>query len=113
MEGLRGEVAGGAFRYRGAVHWRLPDLPRWHAGLHQGSVVWGCREGDSCFLILDYRQVADTGPCRIELWEPVRALDAPVRALLALASSRPGARDAGSGTLADLVMRICGAPEPA
>ena len=113
MEGLAVEVAGGSFRYRGAVHGRVPDLPRWHAGLHEGSVVWGCREGDACFLILDYRQVTDTGPCRIELWEPVGALDAPVKALLALASSRPGESEGTKATLTDVVLRIGGVATPA
>lgn len=110
METLTVEVAGGTFRYRSAVHARFPEVSRWRAGLHEGETVWGCREGDACFLLLDHRLPGSSGRCRIEVWEPVAALDAPVTALLALAEGRPGeGGEAEGGSLAGLVAGVMGA----
>ncbi len=111
MDALTVEVAGGTFRYRGAVHARFPEVPRWHAGLHEGDALWGCRDGAACFLLLDHRPSGASERCRIEVWEPVEALDAPVTALLALAEERPaegvGVED---GSPAGLVAGIAGTP---
>lgn len=114
MEGLTVEVAGATFGYRVAVHDFFPDVPRWHAGLHEGQVLWGCREGEACFLILDYRRRPHAGACRIEIWEPAAATDAPVMALLALADTRPSTGEGHDGaSLKGLVTRIAEVGAPA
>ena len=107
-------VAGGTFRYRGSVHGRFPDVPRWHAGLHEDDVLWGCREGDAYYLILDYRPISRAGSCRIELWKPAEAFDAPVAALLALGEERRDCGETrGDASLSGLVAEVVGVGAPA
>lgn len=111
MDALTVEVAGGAFRYRGAVHARFPEVSRWYAGLHEGETLWACREGGARFLLLDHRPSRSSERCRIELWEPVEPLDGPVALLLALAEERPGEGGVTAPvSLARLVARSAGAP---
>ncbi len=73
-------------------------------------MLWGSREGDACFLILDHRRAPGAGSCRIELWEATEPLDATATGLLPLADERSGGGEGSGGdSLSRLVTRIAGA----